>query len=432
MELSYNNFEEHLLENFSVSKLKKIAVAVSGGVDSMCLTFLLNEVCKRNNISLTAITVDHKLREKSTFEANKVSQYLRSISIDHIILTWQHGIIKSDIQNKARQARYKLICDYCKDHNIENLFVAHTFDDQAETVLLRILRGSGVDGISGIEFKIEINKVHIIRPLLKFKKSQILNFMQDQNLLWFEDESNKNIKFDRVKVRNLISDCDEDFKFTQRLNLLAENAKRAKNFIDYHVKKVFEENCVIGNLGYISIQRFNLLDQHEEIRFRLINHIIRYIKNNFDQYPIRIEKLKSLSQSFEKSNQLKSTIHGCVILLHRDIIYFYKEQKFIEPMKILNKGKSIWDNRYTLFINLEGLQVSNLTKEVWSKIKQKKHVHDVPGDIIFSTPVIFSKAKDLYILPLSNIIYSSSRQSFTNLKVSITHILSETCFEINH
>ena len=432
MELNYNNFEEYLLRNFSVSKFKKVAVAVSGGVDSMCLTFLLNEVCKRNNISLIAITVDHKLRKKSTFEANEISRYLKNLDINHAILTWQHGTIKSNIQNEARQARYKLICDYCKDHNVQNLFVAHTFDDQAETVLLRILRGSGVDGISGIEFKIKMNEVHIIRPFLEFKKNQILSFMQTQNLLWFEDESNKNVKFDRVKVRNLISDYDKDFKFTQRLNLLAENAKRARNFIEHYVKEVFEKHCNIGNLGFISISRINFIDQHEEIRFRLINYIVRYVKNDFDQYPIRIEKLRSISQNFEKSNQLKFTIHCCVILLNRGIIYFYKEPKFIEPMKTLKKGKNIWDGRYIVTTDSEGMEICNLTKEKWSKIKPKNYTHNVPGDIIFSTPIIFLKSKDLYILPLSNIIDSSNSTSFTNLQVTVSHILSETCFVINY
>lgn len=432
MELNFNNFEEHLVKNFCISKLKTVAIAVSGGVDSMCLAFLLNKICKRNNIFLIAITVDHKLRKDSTFEANEVAKYLKNQHINHVVLTWQHEAIKSDIQNKARQARYKLICDYCKDHNIENLFVAHTYDDQAETVLLRILRGSGIDGISGIEFKIKINEINIMRPFLQFRKSQILSFMKSQNLLWFEDESNKNIKFDRVKVRNLISEYDKDFKFTQRLNLLADNAKRARNFFESHVKEVFKKHCTIGDLGFVSISKINFIDQHEEVRFRLINYIIKYVNNDFDQYPIRLEKLKHISRNLNNIDQQKFTISGCIILLNQGTIYFYKEPKFIEPVKILRKGENIWDGRYVIITDSEDMEICKLTKEKWSKIKPKNYTHNVPGDIIFSTPIIFLKSKDLYILPLSNIIDSLNNSDNHSLQIAITHILSETSFEINY
>ena len=432
MELNFYNFEQHLVKNFCISKLKTVAIAVSGGVDSMCLAFLLNKICKLNNIIFTAITVDHKLRKDSTFEANEVARYLKNQHINHVILTWEHETIKSDIQNKARQARYKLICDYCKDHNIENLFVAHTYDDQAETVLLRILRGSGIDGISGIEFKTKINEINVIRPFLQFRKSQILSFMKDQNIFWLEDKSNKEVKFDRVKVRNLISKCDKDFKFTQRLNLLSENARRARNFFESYLKEIFKKYCTIGDLGFISIGKTNFIDHHEEIKLRLINYIIKYVKNDFDNYPIRIEQLKYILRNLNNLNQQKFTISGCIILIDQIVIYFYKEPKFIESTKILKKGKNIWDGRYIIETDSENLEVYKLTKEKWSEIRPKNYTHTIPGDMIFSTPVVFSKSRNLYILPLSNIIYSLSNIDNYNLQVTVTHILSETCFVINY
>ncbi len=195
MELNYTNFNNRLTNFINLQKIKKIAVSLSGGADSMCLTFLLNKFCKQNNISLVAITVDHKLRKGSTIEANNIYRYLEKYGINHTVLTWNHNEIKSNIQKEARNVRYKMLCDFCNENGIGNLFVAHTYDDQAETVLLRILRGSGIDGISGINSLIIMNEINIIRPLLVYTKTQILNFLKKENLLWFEDESNLQIAY---------------------------------------------------------------------------------------------------------------------------------------------------------------------------------------------------------------------------------------------
>ena len=82
----------------------------------MCLTFLLNKFCKQNNISLVAITVDHKLRKGSTIEANNIYRYLEKYGINHTVLTWNHNEIKSNIQKEARNVRYKMLCDFCKPY----------------------------------------------------------------------------------------------------------------------------------------------------------------------------------------------------------------------------------------------------------------------------------------------------------------------------
>ena len=430
MELNYSNFNNKLINFINLSKVKKVAVSLSGGADSMCLTFLLDKFCRQNNISLVAITIDHKLRTESTIEANKVSKYLKEYNINHTILTWHHNEINANIQNEARNARYKMLCDYCKENYIDNLFVAHTFDDQAETVLLRILRGSGIDGVSGIDALTVMNEIKIIRPLLSFKKIQILDFLKKEKLIWFEDESNKNTKFDRVKVRNLINQLDKDFPFTKRLNLFSDNAKRAKNFINSHVTKVFEKYCIVGNLGFISIKQADFNNLDEEIRLRLINHIIRYVRNEPLIYPIRLESLKVALANLQKIGDKKFTLSNCKILPHKNSIYFFKEPKFMESRKQLPIGNSLWDKRYEISINSEEFEISKLTKIYWHKIRPKNFIHKVPGDIIFSTPIIFSETRGVYILPLSNMV-SSLNNSKLNVKIKVTHILSKSSFEIS-
>lgn len=429
MELNYTNFNNQLTNFINLQKIKKIAVSLSGGADSMCLTFLLNKFCKQNNISLIAITVDHKLRKGSTIEANNIYRYLEKYGINHTVLTWNHNEIKSNIQKEARNVRYKMLCDFCNENGIENLFVAHTYDDQAETVLLRILRGSGIDGISGINSLIIMNEINIIRPLLAYTKTQILNFLKKENLLWFEDESNKNTKFDRVKVRNLITQLDKDFQLTDRLNLLSDNAKRAKNFIHSHVAEMFKKYCIIGELGCISINQADFNNLDEEIQLRLINHIIRYVRNEQVLYPSRLDSLKIALANLQKIGNEKFTLSNCKILLHDKIIYFYRESKYIESKKPLLRGDNLWDKRYQISINTKDFEISKLTKDFWHKIKPKNFIHKVPGDIIFSTPIIFSERKGIYILPLSNIINSTNILKL-GIKIKVVHILPKSSFEI--
>ena len=403
MELNYINFENYLSNNIDLLKLKKIAVALSGGADSMCLTFLLNMLCNKYNIPFIAITIDHQLRKSSTPEAESVSNYLKRFSINHKILTWQHHNIISNIQDSARRARYNILFQYCKDNQINYLFVAHTYNDQAETILLRILRGSGIDGISGMNFCSVISNINIIRPLLIFEKKAIIKFLLKKNLMFFQDTSNYDMRFDRIKVRHFISQLDKSFQFTKRLNLLASNIKRTKNFVHSELIKVFKNYCSIGNLGFISIKYSDFFILAEEIQFRLINHIIKYIRNDITIYPIRLQSIKNVVFGLQTSRYQKYTLSKCQILLDRSIIYIYKEPVFIECPKKLSKGNNIWDDRYKIIINSYDFMISRLTKKLWSYARTKNYTHNIPSDILFSTPIVYSSSKKIYILQKKNI-----------------------------
>lgn len=373
----------------------KVAVAVSGGADSMCLTFLLNTFCKSHNIDLTAITVDHKLRQESTKEASDVSLCINSHNIKHVVLTWEHGQdIHTNIQEKARESRYELLCEYCQENKITHLFVAHNQDEQAETVMLNILRGSGIDGISGINSVSKRDGVNIIRPLLSFKKSQIINFLKAEKIVWFDDPSNLNAKFDRIKIRQLLKEFDYNGHLINRLNLLAENARRAKHFLNSHTNNTFEKYCIKGEFGYISMKLDDFLTQEEEIKLRLVNKIIQYIHNDPFLKPLRLDSLKLFLKT-----QKNHTLSKCRIIFHKGVMYFYKEPKFIEPQKQLLRGLNIWDGRYQIDIKEDGYYVTRLTKEIWSKIKPEKYAHEMPSEIIFSTPVIVSPDQKHYHWP---------------------------------
>ncbi|MFP3027204.1 MAG: tRNA lysidine(34) synthetase TilS, partial [Wolbachia sp.] len=141
----------------------QIAVAVSGGVDSIVLLHLMTNWAKKNKLSLPiALTVNHGLRSESQKEADFVISYAKELGAkESFILNWEKQNIKGNIQLQARKARYKLLEEWCKNNNVKCLLVAHHKDDQAETFLLRLERGSGVDGLSSMDYKSFLNGIYI-------------------------------------------------------------------------------------------------------------------------------------------------------------------------------------------------------------------------------------------------------------------------------
>lgn len=178
------------------SKKIKIALAVSGGPDSMCMAALVkkwqNEKVQTADdkiYEIHCIIVDHKLRTESTEEAHSVKKELQKLFQHVTILTWSRPSdcnIRNNTHARARQARYSMLHQYCLDHDIQTLCTAHTYDDQAETILMRIMRGSGIDGINGIRENTKLTfehlpKINLVRPMLSIRKSEIYDFFESEN-----------------------------------------------------------------------------------------------------------------------------------------------------------------------------------------------------------------------------------------------------------
>jgi len=178
----------------------KLGLAVSGGPDSLALLLLAHDAFPDR---IMAATVDHGLRPEARAEAEFVSAQCAERSINHQILM-PIIPIRGSIQTVARQARYSLLNDWMKHENIAWLATAHHADDQLETMLMRILRGSGIDGMSGIRAR----RGNIIRPLLHFAKKELTNFVIEQGITAIDDPSNHDQSFDRVRVRRALSQLE--------------------------------------------------------------------------------------------------------------------------------------------------------------------------------------------------------------------------------
>jgi len=181
------------------------AVAVSGGADSMALLLLSQDWIKKHGGKLVALTVDHGLRVEAAEEARTVHTWCKTHGIAHETLTWKPPKLTSAIQAQARDARYRLLTEYCKKKHIPYLLTAHHQGDQAETLFFRLARGSGIDGLACMKPVSEVNGVQLLRPLLATPKAELQHFLQKKKQPWIEDPTNQNLNYTRNYIRSLIA-----------------------------------------------------------------------------------------------------------------------------------------------------------------------------------------------------------------------------------
>ena len=222
--LSVNKIPKAIKKKLSLNKISKLyklfersfdiksnfIVGVSGGPDSLALAFLSKIYSLKYGLNPKYIIVDHKLRKESTLEAKKVKKILQNFSIKSEILTWKGKKPKSNIQSIARKKRYEILFKKCKESKIDFLILGHHIDDTFENFFIRMVRGSGLKGLVSLEKKTLIQKINIVRPLLEFKKEDLIFISKNVFNFFVNDPSNNDIKYTRTRIRNLISQLESD------------------------------------------------------------------------------------------------------------------------------------------------------------------------------------------------------------------------------
>ncbi len=183
----------------------KIAVALSGGADSMALAHMLAH--RKPSIHIHALTVDHGLRPDSAAEAASVAKWVSKWpALTHTILNWSGKKPATGIMDAARKARYRLMADYCRKGGITHLALAHHGDDQAETFFMRVAHGSGLDGLAGMKPLQPYNDALTLwRPLLGYGHDDLVAYCRAHKIKWVEDPSNSNEAYTRARLRNVLA-----------------------------------------------------------------------------------------------------------------------------------------------------------------------------------------------------------------------------------
>lgn len=295
-----------------------VAIAVSGGIDSMFLTHLTAKWAETRAVKIVCLIVDHKLRQDSSEEARWVQAKLQSWDIQAEILPWEGKKPQSNVHKIAREARYSLLSQYCKSHNINTLLTAHHADDQAETVFMRIARGTGITGLCGIQEYRNDHGLNILRPILSWTKFNILSYMQQHEILWAEDPSNQSMKYERNKIRHFLKQYARPEELLNRLNLLAYNAQRTEDFLNTCMLQALE-NITFDDS--IDLQDFRNL--HAEIGLRILRYLL--IKVSGNSIPPRLASLERLYHRILNPESFRSTLHGCIVECKHEKIHFRLE-----------------------------------------------------------------------------------------------------------
>jgi len=334
-----NKTHKKILSNLNNKKISKtfkefsnslnieenLAVAVSGGPDSLALAFLAKCYSLKNKIKVKYFIVDHKLRKESSLEAKTIKDMLKKIDIDCKILPWNGKKPSKNIQAIARDKRYSLLVKECKKNDIRYLLLGHHVNDLLENFLIRLVRGSGLNGLISFNknTKYKDQKLAILRPLLDIEKKDLIYVTKNIFNFFIKDPSNINKEFKRTRIRNLLQSLEKEGLDKKKLILTINNLKDSDRSIKFYLDKNLNENAIFLKKKNIYILNQNFFDQSHEIIFRSLTKIIQRLgKKN---YPVRGKSLNELIKEINAKSFSKVTLGGCFIDRINETILISKE-----------------------------------------------------------------------------------------------------------
>lgn len=314
----------------------KPAVACSGGGDSIALLHLLVRWSKGRAVSPHTVTVDHSLREGSADEANFVGTAAVDLGLPHHTLKWSGWNRKGNLQDSARLARRSLVESWARGHGVTSVLTGHTADDQSETVLMRLARGSGVDGLAGIE-RDAVHGLRWIRPLLGVSRSELRGYLLAMDISWIEDPSNDDDRFDRVRARKLLGALADLGLSAERLQETARHMQAAKTVLEAAMVRL-AEHAVVQDAGELLVDRTAFEAAEVETRCRLLSRALMWISGS--AYRPRFGPLSDLAES------RNGTLQGCQVIDGDPVFRIVREY---QAVRFLACGTSeIWDGCWCL------------------------------------------------------------------------------------
>ena len=296
-----------------------IAVGVSGGADSLALVLRLHQA----GAKLVALTVDHDLRAESRQEAEYVASLMQQFAIEHHILKWVGAKPHTGVEEAARQARYDLLFAFCHQHHIKYLATGHHRRDQAETFLLRLARGSGVFGLSGILPITERDGITIIRPQLNDSPDDLKKFLQQQNISWVEDPMNAEPDYARVKIRQFLPMLRDVGIDEQRLAETAAILRQTREYLQNCVDDFISANVRRFADVVVAVSLAKLSGLPVEIARLVLGELIRRIGG--DSYTPEAASLnRIISEGLDFSG---CTLGGCELEVAQSKLWIMPQDK---------------------------------------------------------------------------------------------------------
>ena len=309
-----------------LERLPGLILAVSGGPDSTALLLLAARWAKRlkHGPKLIAVTVDHGLRPEAAREAATVKRLARRLGVPHRTLHWRGRKPRAGLQEAARRARYELLAEAAADAGLAHIATAHTLDDQAETVLFRLARGSGIYGLAGMARAAplpvgEARAIFLIRPLLHLPKARLIATLKAARVPYAEDPSNLDPRFTRARLREtLMPALAREGLDARGLARLAARLRRAEQAIAVAVDaaRAALSPPPWPPRGPVTFATAAFAGLPAEVALRLLGEAIAHTG---DEGPVELAKLESLYDALAQARaRLRQTLAGALITLNPD------------------------------------------------------------------------------------------------------------------
>ena len=389
-----------------------LGVAVSGGSDSLSLLYLINSWSNKKNLKIVILTVDHNLRNGSADEALYVGELCNKLGLIHKTLFWDHKDIEGNLSASAREARYRLMQNSIPSDAI--LITGHTLDDQAETFLMRLRRGSGVDGLASMAEQSYLSfgndGITIFRPLLDFERQTLRKILKFYKVDWIEDPTNNDQSFERVRVRDLLARFVEigiDKNTIGRTALLMQSAKTALNHFASDCYEKFG-SCDNGDIIF-DFSEFS--KQPLDVKRRLISAAQKWISNQ--KYRPRLSQVDALINSIDEKVTFSGS--GTICYFHNNSIRITREANAC-VCEIEASNDVIFDRRWKLIAleNCKDLTIKCLGEDGYTLLEpgiRKK----IPYKTIIALPALFNDNNLInfpFIDPESKFKFSLCKQPF--------------------
>ncbi len=359
----------------------RLGLAVSGGGDSMALLLLVAPAAQARGIPVFVATVDHHLRPEARDEALMVAQCCQRLGVPHEILDWTGWQGQGNLQDAARDARRQLLTDWAERHDLDAIALGHTLDDQAETVLMRLARGSGVDGLAAMASDRREAGLRWLRPLLSERRGELRDLLRAQRQSWAEDPSNEDRGYARIRARDAFAALAPLGLTPEGLSRTAERMTLAKDALDYLAAEVSRQSVSLRS-GAVAFDLVRLHAAPAETRLRLVSAAIRWVGGEI--YRPRLTALRTALD--EAAEGRRRTLAGTILLRRRDTLWLCRELKAANgPVATVD----LWDRRWRLDgPHAPGLVAAALGPDGLAQCPDWRNQKD-PRDALLTTPGIW-------------------------------------------
>lgn len=384
-----------LARHYDPAPPARLGVAVSGGGDSVALLCLLAAFSKEHGITVLCATVDHGLRSGSAAEAKSVAALCAELGIEHETLEWRDWDGIGNTQNAARDGRYRLLADWARSHELAEVALGHTLDDQAETVLMRMARAAGVDGLSAMPARRSKDGISFGRPLLSVSRAELRDYLRQIGVSWIDDPTNDDAAYDRIKARQILAHLAPLGIDAGTLGQVAQNMQRTRAGLEDITRSVAAKiaSCQLGALR-VTWSMFRT--QPDEIQRRLLLAAIGTISPS--EYPPRSRSVQSVLETLAANTS--ATLNGCLMLRKKDALWVCREYKAVEATTA--QIGEVWDARWSVNgpKDAKGYLVSALGPKGLNTCANWRDL-GVPREVLMVTPAVWKDAK-LVAAPLVN------------------------------